>query len=102
MNLQADLFREITESITIVGEADALPGDRRSPRLKLSTQVPLFPWSFPGDLRSVRIRDLSASGIGILHAQRLPLDSQFVVRLPRCEGNEPALLLYTVVFWEPL
>jgi hypothetical protein len=103
MNLPDDLYRQITEAITVVGEDDAAqPGDRRSPRVKLCTQVSLYPWTCPADSFSVRIRDLSAGGIGILHSQRLPLDSQFVVRLPRAGGSGPLLLLYTVVFWEPL
>jgi len=103
MNLPDDLYRQITEAITVVGEDNAAdPGDRRSPRVKLCTQVSLYPWTSPADSFSVRIRDLSTGGIGILHTQRLPLDSQFVVRLPRAGSNGPLLLLYTVVFWEPL
>src|SRR5947209_11978540 len=103
MNLPDDLYRQITEAITVVDEDDAAqPGDRRSPRVKLCTQVSLYPWTSPADSFSVRIRDLSAGGIGILHSQRLPLDSQFVVRLPRAGASGPLLLLYTVVFSEPL
>jgi PilZ domain len=101
MNLPDELFKQITESITIVGETESLPGDRRAPRLKLQTHVPVFPWSSPVDAMSVRIRDLSVGGIGILHSQRMALDSQFVVRMPTA-ADQHALLVYTVVYWEPL
>ncbi len=101
MNLPADLFEKIMDSITIVGREELREADRRSPRLKLSTNVALFPWASPADALSVRIKDLSIGGIGILHSQRMSLDDQFVIRLPQ-SGSDSVLLMYTVVYWEPL
>jgi hypothetical protein len=105
MNLPDELFQRITESITIVGhDAPQSSGERRAPRVKLQTHVAVFPWSSPIDALSVRVRDISIGGIGILHARRMALDEQFVASLP-CGGDhadEHVLLLYTVVYWEPL
>lgn len=102
MKLTHEQFRDIISGITIVGEDVRLgPTDRRAPRYKTCTHVPVFPWDCPADALSVRVRDISPGGIGILHSRRMALDSQFVVRLPRGE-NSSNYLLYTVVYWEPL
>jgi hypothetical protein len=100
MSLPAELFNEITESITIVGQEEGQPGDRRSQRYQLRTHVTLLPWNNPADAVSVRIRDLSTDGLGVLHSQRMSLDDQFVICFPL--GEENVLALYTIVYWEPL
>jgi hypothetical protein len=48
----------------------------------------------------VRIRDISTSGIGIVHHEQLKLDEQFVVLLPRYGQTLPVMC--SVVYWEPL
>lgn len=102
MNLTDEQFLEMISGITVVGEDERLgPADRRSPRFKLSTQVPVFPWEAPADALSVRVRDISPGGIGILHSRRMALDAQFALRLLRGESDS-TLLLYTVLYWEPL
>jgi hypothetical protein len=105
MNLPDDLFKRITDSITSVvdGGDDGHPGDRRAPRLKSQAHITVFPWTHPDDeMLSVRIRDLSQGGIGILHTRRIALDEQFVVALPSGDDGQSTLVLCTVVFWEPL
>ena len=105
MNLPDDLFERITDSITSVvdGEDDGHPGDRRAPRLKSQAHITVFPWTHPDDeMLSVRIRDLSQGGIGILHTRRILLDEQFVVALPSGNDGQSTLVLCTVAYWEPL
>ena len=105
MNLPDDLFERITDSITSVvdGEDDGHPGDRRAPRLKSQAHTTVFPWTHPDDeMLSVRIRDLSQGGIGILHTRRISLDEQFVVALPSGNDGQSTLVLCTVAYWEPL
>src|SRR5207302_8610517 len=43
----------------------------------------------------VRLRDLSATGIGFTHTAKLEAGSQFVIRLPDRDGSDKTLL-YTV------
>jgi hypothetical protein len=100
MSLPAEIFADITDSITIVGHDEAAAGNRRTPRVHLRTHVQLLPWNNPSDSISVRIRDLSTDGLGVLHSQRMALDEQFVIAYPRCDETVHAL--YTIVYWEPL
>jgi hypothetical protein len=101
MDLSPELFQEITESITVVAEDEPRPVDRRAPRLQLNTHLALVPWEHPSEALSVRVQNLSAGGMGILYSQRLSLDERFVARLP-CRQSQTALLLCTVIYWEPL
>ena len=100
MSLPAELFSEITDSITIVGHEEGAQGARRPQRYQLRTHVTLLPWNDPANAVSVRIRDLSTDGLGVLHSQRMSLDDQFVICFPR--GEKTVLALYTIVYWEPL
>src|ERR1019366_5406243 len=100
MSLPAELFSEITDSITIVGHEEGERGARRTQRFQLRTHVTLLPWNDPANAVSVRIRDLSTDGLGVLHSQRMSLDDQFVICFPR--GEATVLGLYTIVYWEPL
>jgi hypothetical protein len=102
MNLTAEQFQQIISRITVVGEDERMGAtDRRRPRAKAKTHVPVCPWDAPADALSVQIRDISTGGIGILFSRRMALDAQFVARLPRTQGGD-ALLLCKVIYWEPL
>jgi hypothetical protein len=101
MNLPAELFKEITDSVTIVGRDEPRAADRRSPRVRLSSHLAVAMWSDPAFPLSVRIRDLSVGGIGIFHNERIGLDEQLVIRFPR-RDDQTLLVLGTVVYWEPL
>jgi len=103
MTLPPEIFDEITRSVTIVGhesDQEKEHGGRLTPRFQLRTHVTLLPWNDPSNALSVRIRDLSTDGLGVLHTQRMSLDDQFVVCFPK--GEETILALYTIVYWEPL
>ncbi len=101
MKLDEEIFRQIAQSIAVVGQAEVRDEDRRSPRLQTCTHVPIYPWENPTQILSVRIRDLSVGGIGILHRQKMPLEHQFAIRLP-CLHDQTILPLCTVLYWEPL
>jgi c-di-GMP-binding flagellar brake protein YcgR len=101
MNLPSELYQEITESITVVSRDQPREADRRAPRMKLSSHLNIACWEDPNAPLSVRIRDLSQGGIGLFHTQRIALDQQLVIRLPR-KNCDDVLVLGTVVYWEPL
>jgi hypothetical protein len=101
MNLPAELFDEITDSLTVVGRDEPRAADRRAPRVRLSSQLAVAMWSDPAFPLSVRIRDFSVGGVGLFHSQHIALDEQVVIRFPR-RDNQTVLVLGTVVYWEPL
>ncbi len=101
MNLPAELFEEIADSINIISRDEPREADRRSPRLRLSSHLSVAMWSEPLSPINLRIRDLSSGGMGIFHTSRIGLDEQVVVRFPRA-NNQTVLVLATVVYWEPL
>ena len=101
MNLTAELFKEITDSVTIVGRDEPRAADRRSPRVRVNSHLAVAMWSDPTFPLSVRVRDLSDGGIGLFHNQRIALDEQIVIRFPR-PNDQTLLVLGTVVYWEPL
>jgi hypothetical protein len=100
MSLPPEIFSQITESITIVGQENQAEGDRKAARVQLRTHVTLLPWNNPANALSVRIRDLSTDGLGVLHTERLALDDQFIISFPT--GEQTVMALYTIVYWEPL
>src|SRR5437879_162661 len=112
MLLSNELFEEVLGSITaMLASAPAVAvnvptggGQRRDPRIAVNNRLTLFPFSpgaeglagydFPrlsnGSLQlpladpvSVPIRDLSRGGVRFLMPRRLPLDTPFVLLLPR-------------------
>jgi HD-like signal output (HDOD) protein len=71
---------------------------RRSQRLAREGTLPLFPCARGALGREVRVRlrDLSACGIGVVHNKPLGRGSQFVICLPQPGGSTKSLL-YTAV-----
>jgi HD-like signal output (HDOD) protein len=71
---------------------------RRAPRFARGGSLPIFPYSSGrvGDPVRAEFRDASAQGIGLSVRLPLQLGSQFVIRVPRKNG-EPLPILYTVV-----
>lgn len=103
MDLSAEQFAQIVTSLDTEPQAQTGENQRRRPRAELDTQaslIPLSDHSAPGAV-SVKVRDLSPSGIGFLHDRRMGLDEQFALLLPR-DGDTPAVVLCTVAFWQPL
>lgn len=99
MQLTAEHFSQLLGTLEIPEDST---DSRRQPRVQLDAQASLIPLAYEAthDV-SVTIRDLSSSGIGFLHDRRVALDEQFALMLPQ-QDDSPAILLCTVVFWEPL
>lgn len=75
---------------------------RRSQRLQREGTLALFPCTrgtLGREIR-VRLRDLSATGIGVIHTKSMSRGSQFVICLPQPGGSTKSLL-YTAVRCEP-
>ena len=101
MVLDNDLFAEVVGAVAVAGRDEPREQDRRQPRVRLTGALPVY---FGSDLsaeRPLRVRDLSAGGVGLLHDDRVPLDEAVVVHLPRADGRTLPVL-GQVVYWEPL
>ena len=100
MDLSPALFEQIVAATaaTVAGPSAA---DRRSPRARTGASLAVCGWDDPMAVLSLKVRDLSAGGVGLLHRERMALDEQLVVRLPM-SGGESMTVLGRVVYWEPL
>jgi HD-like signal output (HDOD) protein len=85
--------------LQLAEQADAAPVNRRrAARIRRDGHIRIIPCA-NGVLSPpipVRLKDLSSTGIGVLHTQPLPLGTQFVVQLPQ-PGGQTKHLLYRVV-----
>lgn len=80
MNLSAELFNQIVEALRSDSARDR--DKRTAPRVGLRAQVTVLP--APGSratVERIRCRNLSASGIGLLHTRQIAAGTEFVVRL---------------------
>lgn len=106
MALSAEQFIEILAAANIPADnAESADGSdiRRTARTSIRTNatiIPLSEGSQPNAV-SVQVRDLSPAGIGFLHEQKLKLDEQFALVLPRT-NDTPSVVLCAVAFWQPL
>lgn len=71
---------------------------RRSNRVRRDAKVHVIPCArgILGTAVQVRMRDLSSTGIGLIHTDPFEVGSQFIIQLPQRSGP-PKNLLYTVV-----
>ena len=100
MDLSPELFAEIVAATAAVAPAAAMD-DRRAPRVRTAASLAVCGWDDPMAVLSLKVRDLSAGGVGLLHRRRMSLDEAVVVRLPRADGGSIAVL-GRVMYWEPL
>jgi hypothetical protein len=100
MDLSPELFDQIVAA-TAATLADPMTSDRRAPRARTAASLVVCPWDDPTSVLSLKVRDLSAGGVGLLHRKRMALDEELVVRLPR-EAGDSVTVLGRVVYWEPL
>jgi two-component system cell cycle response regulator len=80
------------------GRAADLPvNKRRNARMRRDGKIPLTPCANGtlGKQVIVRLKDLSACGIGLTHTHRLERGTQFIIQLPQPNGLSKSLL-YTV------
>jgi hypothetical protein len=106
MKLSSELFNQISRSF---GEPPARGPEelieRGSVRIGLAGQAIIIPCPARCGRRpvSVAVRDLSSTGVGIIHTQRLEPGEQFILRLPQgTHGAATATVLCTVVHCQPL
>jgi hypothetical protein len=96
MTLSAEMFQQIVEAL----RSDALSDrdKRTAPRVGLRAQVLVLP---PPGVRAqpqrMRCRNLSASGIGLLHTREMRLGTEFVVRLAAAGVAAPVHIACLVV-----
>ncbi len=95
MNLSAEKFREIIETL----RSDCSDRDKRSgPRVGMRAQVAvLTDLTGRRTVHSMRCRNVSASGIGLMHTRELPVGAEFIVCLSGGGMNEPVYLSCVVV-----
>ena len=101
MDLSPELFEQIVAATAATTTDAPSAADRRSPRVRTATAVAVCAWEDPRAVLSLKVRDLSAGGIGLLYRERIPLDERLVVRLP-VAGGDSVTVLGRVVYWEPL
>lgn len=79
-------------------EGGGVVNRRRAPRIRRDGKLLVTPCAHGilGVPLTVRLKDLSASGIGFIYTESMPKGMQFVVQLPQPNGT-PKSLLYTVV-----
>jgi hypothetical protein len=100
MILSAELFQQIVDGLR--SDRDPVHGERRTtPRVGLRAQVDvLLNPGAPGPPAPpvrMRVRDVSASGIGLLHNRELLAGTEFVVRLPSGRAEQATVHIAYVV-----
>lgn len=100
MKLTAEQFIAIAISLQ-ENAGSSTTGARRQPRREIEAEATIVPLAERPISSSVMVRDVSASGIGFLSQEKMTLDEQFVLMLPRTNG-EPSIVLCSVAFWQPL
>ena len=97
MELSADLFEQIVGGLK--GDNVAGRDKRIEPRvgLRKRTTIMVGMSDTGADLHHVWVRDLSRSGIGILHSKTLKPNSDFAIKIPRRDGND-VTITYTVKY----
>jgi PilZ domain len=106
MRLSAELFHQISRSF---GEAPQrgpeASNERGEARIGLVGRATIIPCPQRCGRRpvSVAVRDLSSSGLGVIHTQRLDPGEQFILRMPSgTRGATATAVLCTVVHCQPL
>src|SRR4029450_311844 len=98
------ILEQARQELTKLGAENAAnrQEQRRAPPIKRDNPVIILP-CHAGSLetgRTVRLRDVSAEGLGFCSDQPMTCGQQFLVRLPQKDGK-PISLLYSVVRCAP-
>ena len=97
--LTAELFNQIVKSLK--SDAGRRFNEQRSkPRVGVRGKVRIVPCDGGAEL-DVWVRDLSATGIGILHTAPLENGTSFVAHFPRA-GMAPLDITYLVAYSKPV
>jgi hypothetical protein len=92
----------LLEMTRLAEDAGPASERRRAPRIQRSANATLLTCNggVVGQALTVRLRDLSARGMGFTYAKPLPVGTQFVVKVP-LQNGQPTTLLYNVVRCHP-
>jgi hypothetical protein len=95
--LSADLFEQIIAGLK--GDNVAGRDKRAEPRVGLRKRTTIMLGLSDGGAESmlVWVRDLSRSGIGILHSKSVKPGTEFTIRLPRRDGGD-VVITYVVKY----
>ena len=75
-----------------------VPAERRRDfRVKHRVDAEICPWQrgTQGDPFQVRIEDFSPGGVGLIHSEPLPLDTEYLIKVPRLNMAD-LVVLFTV------
>ena|SRR5688572_4285324 len=84
--------------LSLAGNGEEQSNKRKATRMRRDGKILITPCErgILGRPVQVRLRDLSASGMGVIHSDRLEKGAQFIVQLPQANGQTKSLL-YTVM-----
>jgi hypothetical protein len=94
MELTADQLASVSASLNLAGVIRDPSERRRTPRrdVRAVVSVALVEDGESGPPLSMRVRNLSPSGVLLQHEQALKFGQQFVLNLPRNEGSSVQIL----------
>jgi hypothetical protein len=96
MNLSAEMFKQITDALR--SDSAGARDKRTAPRVGLRAQVLILPAPGTRAMReSVRCRNLSATGVGLLHTREIPSGAEFIICLAPTGLAAPVHISCTVV-----
>ena len=98
MRLSAELYKQITEALRSDAASPSSP--RHEPRVGMAGEVTLINTAGPGPRATkVRVRDVSRTGVGLYHTQRLIKGQKFILLL-HSNGGKPIWLVCTAAHCE--
>src|SRR4051794_11245102 len=96
MELSAELFHQIVEALR--SDVSRERDKRTAPRVGLRAQVTILPpLGVRAPAQRVRCRNLSASGIGLMHTREMRSGTEFVACLPAAGLAKPVHIACLVV-----
>jgi hypothetical protein len=103
LQLQSQYLAEVLAALNGRARAGGGAEKRRAPRIAVEARVVIWPvdGGAAGPGRTVLIRDVSHSGMGILSTRLLNPEQRVIAQLPRAKG-EPLLVLCRVTLCRPL
>src|SRR4051812_35282673 len=102
MNLSAETFQALAQSIKAdAGDSKAEPRESAS---RILGKALIIPCSRSGEKKpiDVHVRELSPSGISILHAKPIKGGQQFILCIAPANGAKSSAILCSVSRWQPM
>ena len=96
MPLSAEQFKSIIEGLKSDRPGHGIYEKRASPRVGLRTKLTVYPGGDTTKGQSVWIRDLSATGIGLVHSEPFQTGTEFLVCFP-LRATERLWVFYRVM-----